>query len=204
MPGIKAGETLLFDMFGVIARVQSPVGKARLVELAGVPEEEFWGAYWALRPPYDSGRVTGPGYWRLVADALGTRFDPDRTAALVEADVASWSAVDEEMVSLIGELAASGRTVALLSNIPEELAAHYERHHPWLAHFRVRGLSCRIGHAKPDPAAYAWCLRELGVEACRVLFVDDREENVRAARALGMHGHVFTSARALRGVLGLS
>lgn len=196
--------TLLFDLFGVIARVQSPAGKARLVETAAVPEAPFWEAYWSLRPPYDASRVTGPGYWGLVADALGTRFDAARTAALVEADVTSWSAVDEEMVALIGELAASGRTVALLSNIPEELAAHYERHHPWLTHFRVRALSCRIGHAKPDPAAYAWCLRELGVAGDAVLFVDDREENVRAARALGLHGHVFTSASALREVLGLS
>ncbi|MEU8434857.1 HAD family phosphatase [Streptomyces sp. NPDC029216] len=196
--------TLLFDMFGVIARLQSPAGKARIAETAGVPEAALWEAYWSLRPPYDSGRVTGPGYWGLVADALGTRFDADRTAALVEADVASWSAVDEEMVALIGELAASGRTVALLSNIPEELAAHYERHHPWLAHFRVRALSCRIGHAKPEPAAYEWCLRELAVAAGGVLFVDDREENVRAAESLGMQGHVFTSAAALRAVLGLS
>ncbi|MFF4369048.1 HAD family hydrolase [Streptomyces sp. NPDC001594] len=199
-------QTLLFDMFGVIARVQSPEGRARLVAAAGagVSEAEFWEAYWSLRPPYDSGRVNGPGYWRSVADALGTRFDAQRTVALVAADVASWSAVDEEMVALIGELAASGRTVALLSNIPEELAAHYEHHHPWLAHFRVRGLSCRIGHAKPEAAAYEWCLRRLGVPGDGVLFVDDREENVRAARALGMRGHVFTSARALRTALGLS
>ncbi|MEV7545661.1 HAD family phosphatase [Streptomyces sp. NPDC089915] len=196
--------TVLFDMFGVIARTQSPAGRARLVGAAGAePDPDpFWEAYWSLRPPYDSGRLTGPGYWELVAGALGTRFDAERTAALIEADVASWSAVDEEMVGLVGELAASGRTVALLSNIPEELAAYYERHHPWLAHFRVRALSCRIGHAKPDPAAYAWCLRELGVPAGGVLFVDDREENVRAARTAGMRGHVFTSAARLREALG--
>ncbi|MFF2198554.1 HAD family hydrolase [Streptomyces sp. NPDC058157] len=204
--GTGTPRVLLFDMFGVIARVQSPAGRARLVEAAGagVSGTEFWEAYWSLRPSYDSGRVTATGYWQSVAGALGTRFDADRTAALVAADVESWSAVDEEMVALIGGLAASGRTVALLSNIPEELAVHYERHHPWLAHFRVRGLSCRIGHAKPEPAAYAWCLRELGVPGEGVLFVDDREENVRAARALGMRGHVFTSAGALRTALGLS
>ncbi|MFH7597181.1 HAD family phosphatase [Streptomyces racemochromogenes] len=199
--------TVLFDMFGVIARVQSPSGKARLLETAGVTgvrRAAFWEAYWSLRPPYDRGQVAGPGYWDLVARALGTRFDAERTAALVEADVASWSAVDAEMVALVAGLAAAGRTVALLSNIPEELAVHYERHHPWLAHFRVRSLSCRTGHAKPDPAAYEGCLRELGADAASVLFVDDREENVRAARALGMRGHVFTSAADLRTALGTS
>ncbi|WP_405982364.1 HAD family hydrolase [Streptomyces sp. NBC_00158] len=189
---------LLFDMFGVIARHQSPRGRARLVEAAGAPEGPFWEAYWALRPPYDSGAVDGPEYWRLVAEALGTAFGPERIAVLVAADIASWSAVDPEMVDLVGELAASGRRIALLSNIPEELAAHYERHHPWLGHFEVRGLSCRIGHAKPAPGAYTWCLRALDAEPGRVLFVDDRQENVDAARALGIRGHLFTSAAALR------
>ncbi|MFJ3879115.1 HAD family hydrolase [Streptomyces sp. NPDC090077] len=194
-------EILLFDLFGVIARHQSPQGRARLVEAAGVPGEAFWKAYWALRPAYDSGAVDGPAYWRLVAGALGTAFGPERIAALVEADIASWSAVDAEMVDLIGELAASGRRIALLSNVPEELAVHYERHHPWLAHFEVRGLSCRIGYAKPAPGAYAWCLRALDAPPGRILFVDDRQENVDAARALGIQGHLFTSASALREAL---
>jgi hypothetical protein len=46
--------------------------------------------------------------------------------------------------------------LALLSNIPEELASHYENHHSRLEMFQVRGFSCRIGHAKPDPAAFRW------------------------------------------------
>ncbi|MGW7312162.1 HAD family hydrolase [Streptomyces sp. NPDC054854] len=189
--------TLLFDLFGVIARHQSPEGRERLTKAAGVAPEPFWEAYWALRPDYDRGDVDGPGYWSRVAGALGTRFDAGTTARLVEEDVASWSLVDDRMVGLIGELASAGRRIALLSNIPEELAVHYERHQPWLARFEVRAFSCRIGHAKPEPEAYRWCLSALGAEPDGVLFVDDRQENVDAARALGMRGHLFTGADAL-------
>ncbi|MFI5764006.1 HAD family hydrolase [Streptomyces sp. NPDC051563] len=193
--------TVLFDMFGVIARHQSDEGKAHLVATAGVPAAPFWDAYWSLRPAYDRGDVAGPGYWRTVAEALATEFDARRTADLIRADVASWSAVDEEMVALVEELAASGRPIALLSNIPEELADHYERHHPWLGHFQVRAFSCRIGHAKPEPGAYRWSLQALGLEPDRVLFVDDRADNIEAARTLGLHGHVFTTAADLRKAL---
>ncbi|MFD7033385.1 HAD family hydrolase [Streptomyces sp. NPDC059917] len=193
--------TVLFDMFGVIARHQSEEGRERLVATAGVPAAPFWDAYWSLRPAYDRGDVAGPGYWRTVAEALATDFDARRTADLIEADVASWSAVDDEMVALVEELAASGRHIALLSNIPEELAAHYEQHHPWLRHFRVRGFSCRIGHAKPEPGAYRWSLNSLDLEPDRVLFVDDRAENIEAARALGLHGHLFTTVAELRKTL---
>ena len=190
--------TVLFDLFGVIARHQSAEGRDRLVRAAGVPAPAFWDAYWALRPSYDRGETTGPGYWRRVADALGTRFDDRRIAELVEADVAGWSAVDDTMVALVEELAAAGRSVALLSNIPEEPAAHYEAHHTWLRHLRVRAFSCRIGHVKPEPEAYRWCRRALHEEPDRILFVDDRPENVRAAEATGMRGHLFTTPARLR------
>ncbi|MFI1680801.1 hypothetical protein [Streptomyces sp. NPDC020607] len=62
------------------------------------------------------------------------------------------------MVALVEELAAAGQPVALLSNIPKELAAHYEERHSWLKHFQVCAFSCRTGHAKPEPGAYHWCL----------------------------------------------
>src|SRR4051812_223817 len=95
--------TVLFDLFGVIARHQSAEGRDRLARTADVEAPAFWEAYWALRPPYDRGQVTGPGYWQRVADALGTRFHGRRIADLIEADIASWSAVDDAMVAAVEE-----------------------------------------------------------------------------------------------------
>ncbi|WP_309240363.1 HAD-IA family hydrolase [Actinomadura sp. J1-007] len=92
----------------------------------------------------------------------------------------------------------AGRRIALLSNIPEELACRYEERHAWLGHFEVRAFSCRIGHAKPEPGAYRWCQEALGDRPDRILFVDDREENIRAAEAAGMRGHLFTTPDRLR------
>ena len=37
--------------------------------------------------------------------------------------------------------------------------------HSWLEMFQVRGFSCRIGRAKPNPAAFRWCLDALAVPA---------------------------------------
>lgn len=182
-------DVILFDLFGVIARDQSAEGRERLVATAGVPAQEFWESYWALRPPYDRGEVAGPAYWRQVAEKLGTSFDDQRIADLIAADIASWSAVDDDMVRLVGQLSAEGRRLALLSNIPEELARHYDQQ---LDQFAVRAFSCRIGHAKPGRAAYLWCCDALDVDPGRVLFVDDRAENVVAAEEVGMRGHLFT------------
>jgi putative hydrolase of the HAD superfamily len=128
-----------------------------LVATAGLPAPAFWETYWALRTPYDRGEISGPEYWRQIAATLGTAFDDHQIACLVAADIASWSAVDDDMVTLVEQTAASGRRTALLSNIPEELAVHYEEQHGWMKHFDVVAFSCRTGYAKPKPDAYRWC-----------------------------------------------
>ncbi|MFG2041132.1 HAD family hydrolase [Dactylosporangium sp. NPDC048998] len=187
-------DVVLFDLFGVIARQQSPSGRQSLAATAGVADRmvaAFWETYWRLRPPYDRGQVTGSEYWGRVAADLGATFDSDRIAGLIAADVASWSAVDHDMVTLVEQMAAAGRRVALLSNIPEELARHYEQHHRWLRHFDVVAFSCRIGHTKPEPDAYRWCGQALRVAPGRTLFIDDRVENIRAAEDIGMRTHLF-------------
>ncbi|WP_404498256.1 HAD-IA family hydrolase [Arthrobacter sp. GAS37] len=63
--------------------------------------------------------------------------------------------------------------------------------------FEVRGHSYQIGHAKPERETFEWCIRELGIEPCRALFIDDREENIRSAQESGLRGHLFTSREAL-------
>ncbi|MFI6603380.1 HAD family hydrolase [Nonomuraea sp. NPDC050536] len=199
-------DSILFDLFGVIARNQSPESKDHLCRTAGVTDGSgggFWDAYWSLRPPYDRGQVTGHEYWDQVGDALGTRFSPARVDALIAADIASWDDVDDAMVALIDKLAASGRRLALLSNIPEDLAAHYEAHHPWMGHFDPRAFSCRIGHAKPSRDAYLWCRDALAVPADRILFVDDRQDNIDAAQSIGLRTHLFTDAPHLATTLNL-
>ncbi|WP_112268172.1 HAD family hydrolase [Lentzea terrae] len=175
---------VLFDMFGVIARDQSPEVMAKMST-----SQEFWDAYWAHRPAYDRGDVTAEEYWDRVGH-------PPQ----IQHDVQSWSRIDYEMVALLHELHNAGRRIALLSNIPEDHARNFERTHAWLDLFEVRGFSCRIGAAKPERKAFEWCRDRLGDDD--ILFVDDKLENVRAAELVGMHGHHFTGIDGLRVRLG--
>jgi putative hydrolase of the HAD superfamily len=195
-----APTAVVFDLFGVMACAQSPTGQSEILAAAGVladHADEFWRAYWQLRPFYDRGRLAGPEYWKSMAGAIGTTFTRSQIAELIAADIGSWREVDPQMLELLDVLARSGLTLALLSNIPPELADDFLQRHEWLRRFSALGFSCRIGHVKPEAAAFDWCIRTLGVEPARILFVDDREENVRAARACGMQGHLFTGAAAL-------
>jgi len=55
-----------------------------------------------------------------------------------------------------------------------------------------------VGICKPDPAIFALLIERLSMPSEQVLFVDDREDNLAAARELGIRGHLFHSAAALR------
>jgi putative hydrolase of the HAD superfamily len=193
---------IVFDLFGVIALTQTPEN-LRLIEAAagarsGADAERLWEAYWALREPYDSGQPAAE-YWALVADRIGVRFSDETVGALVEADMESWSYADPAMVELVGELAAGGHTLGLLSNIVADLVPIFEaKHGDWLAHFTTLTYSCEIGVAKPDLRAYAIVADRLGVDPGGCLFLDDREANIVAARAAGMRAEVFRSPGQVR------
>ncbi|MFC0041155.1 HAD family hydrolase [Actinomadura rayongensis] len=193
-------DVIVFDLYGVIARTQSDAAVRAIEDLAGVRGARFWDAYWTCRPDYDAGQESA-AYWATVADRLGVAFAD--VSALIEADLASWTRVDDRMVELVADLAEKGRTLGLLSNIIADLVPRFEAlHGDWLGHFAERVYSCRIGVAKPDPRAYAITARRLGADPADVLFFDDSPANVEGARRAGMRAEVFASPEQVRALVG--
>ncbi|GAA2289500.1 HAD family phosphatase [Streptomyces hawaiiensis] len=191
---------VLFDLFGVIARHQRPGALEKMAARCRTSTEAFTTAYWTHRPPYDAGLQTASAYWTDVLHALSRPADADTIEELRLTDIDSWSRVDERMVTYVRNLRERAR-VALLSNIPADHADAFLAAQPWLHDLDHLTFSGRIGAAKPDPAAFQHCVIALQAAPADFLFIDDREENVRAARAVGMDGHVFTGQDALAAVI---
>jgi len=55
--------------------------------------------------------------------------------------------------------------------------------------------------AKPEPEIYAIAEERFGLPPRELFFIDDKAENIAAAKARGWHGHVFTGADALEAEL---
>jgi putative hydrolase of the HAD superfamily len=68
-------------------------------------------------------------------------------------------------------------------------------------YFKVALSSCYVGLRKPDPAMYRRALDILGCAPERMLFIDDRQENVDGAAEARIKTIRFTGAEALRGEL---
>lgn len=96
-------------------------------------------------------------------------------------------------VAWIEQLKASGLKVYLLSNYPRDVfTLHTECGcFPFLDRVYGRVVSGFVKMVKPNADIYEYLLSEYGLAAGECVFVDDREENVETARALGMKGIVF-------------
>ncbi|MEU6782841.1 HAD-IA family hydrolase [Nonomuraea angiospora] len=182
---------VLFDLFGVIALRQRPDALAKMAARCHAPADAFAEAYWACRPPYDTAQQSAPEYWTAVLRRLSLPADADTIEELRLADIDSWSRVDDRMAAYVQSLR-DVTEVALLSNIPSDHADVFLAAQPWLRNLDHIALSGKINAAKPDPVAFHHCVVAMQAAPADFLFVDDREENVRAAHAIGMHGHLFT------------
>lgn len=182
---------VLFDLFGVIARQQRPGALVHMAARCDAPTDAFTKAYWDLRPPYDAGRLSAAEYWAAVLRLLSRPVDPDVVERLRLADIESWSRVDRRMVAFAQSLRTRAK-VAILSNIPADHADAFLAAQPWMRNLDYLAFSGKINVAKPDPNAFHHCVTALQAAPADFLFIDDRRENVRAAQAIGMTGHVFT------------
>ncbi|MFF1674999.1 HAD-IA family hydrolase [Streptomyces sp. NPDC058256] len=191
---------VLFDLFGVIARHQRPGALEKMAARCHAPTEAFTTAYWACRPPYDAGQQSASEYWTAVLRWLSRPVDANTIEELRLTDIDSWSRVDGRMVAYAQSLRRVAE-VALLSNIPSDHADAFLAAQPWLRNLDHIAFSGKIKAAKPDPAAFHHCVVAMRAAPTDFLFVDDREENVRAAQATGMNGHVFTDRDELAAVI---
>jgi putative hydrolase of the HAD superfamily len=121
----------------------------------------------------------------------GRRPTPEQISQLVSLDIGSWLHINQATMTWAQQLHIAGIRLALLSNMPLEIAHHIETNCPWVAYFDPLIFSCDLGSIKPELTIYENCLARLNVPPDRLLFLDDRAENVAAAAQLGIPGLVF-------------
>jgi len=101
-------------------------------------------------------------------------------------------------VDLVRELHAAGIPMWGLTNWSHELYPHAPATFAFLELLDDVVVSGTEGVAKPDPRIFEIVRVRTGHDLSRLVFVDDRADNVAAAAAAGMDGVLFTGADQLR------
>ena len=99
---------------------------------------------------------------------------------------------NKELLSLISKLSLKYKIYGLV-NAPFGWTELRRGIHGLDRYFNQVFVSYEIGVRKPDPKIFNYLLENTGLVPNECLFVDDKEENVLAAKQLGMEGHVFKS-----------
>ena len=94
-------------------------------------------------------------------------------------------------VALIEALHAAGHPLFFLSNMPAPYADHLDASNPFLHCFRDGIYSGRVGLIKPEPAIFDLAVQRFDHAPAQLLFFDDVQANVDAARAAGWQARLF-------------
>jgi HAD superfamily hydrolase (TIGR01509 family) len=144
-------------------------------------------------PAFERGEIDEAAYWAHYA-AAGIAVDPEAFHRTRREGIAFLPGMAELLDDLAGQVV---RVTA--SNYPvwvEELARDHLG-----GRFERIIASCHLGVRKPERGFFERLVEQLEVSADEVCFVDDRHDNVEAARQAGLRAHRFVDATALRGWL---
>ncbi len=104
-------------------------------------------------------------------------------------------------IELVEALYAQRVPLFAITNFGAELWARFRPTYPVFDLFRDIVVSGTERLTKPDPAIYALAARRFGHQPGKMLFIDDNEANVIAARDCGWQAHLFCDARTLEAEL---
>lgn len=197
----RAFDAVLCDLDNVV-RFYDTAPLAALERAAGLPEGTTTDVAYApeIDLPLLLGRITPDAWVDSIAAGLTEKVGAVRARELGRALADAPFRADEEVVSLLRR-AKTHVPLVLVTNATLQLDAD-------LALLGLTGLADAVVSsaleqvAKPDPAIYRIAAGRAGVPSTRCLFVDDRQENVDAAAALGMTGVLYREPGDLRRALG--
>lgn len=141
----------------------------------------------------------GRPFAEAIAEAI-SRHPEEREA------IAAWQSrwaemlgdADPDAVALVQELKLAGTPLYVLSNWSDETFPLAEARYPFLAWFDGLVISGREKVVKPEPEIYRRLIQRCACPAPEIVFIDDREHNVAAARDMGITALLYRGPDRLR------
>lgn len=186
--------TIIFDIGNVILHFDYLRAARRFAEATKLPletiEKHFY--FSELERLYSKGKVSSNGFFDTLKRELDLKIDFDTFAAI-------WNDIfwlNHSVEDLIKNLKGKYRLAAITNTT--DLHFRY-----WLENFPVLRLfdaffpSHEVGMRKPEPELFRLALKQLEAKPEETVFVDDMEENAKAAQALGIQTVHYRSTEGL-------
>jgi putative hydrolase of the HAD superfamily len=186
---------LFFDVGGVLG--SSGWGtepRARAVERFGLDAADFDRRHREVVGPWEEGRLSLAEYLDCTVFDTPRAFSREAFTAFMREQSRPYAAT----IEIARALGAAGRfRLMTLNNESAELNAYRLKLFGLAPTFGAFFSSCWLGVAKPSRRIYELALAMTQAGPAQSVFIDDREQNLAPARALGMSAVHFTDAPSL-------
>ncbi len=186
---------VVFDWGDVLATNDRELVVNFMCDSFQLSETDFEQANLEKRKAMKNG-MTDVDFWLQYAQKKGVQL-PNDWPKLYQGTLKESIGANPEMFALIDELKGKKIRVGLLSNLDNRYL-HLIRSNGFYKPFDPCLISCEMGLEKPDPKVYEMLLKTLDCKAEKVVFIDDKVENVEAAKKMGIDAFVFKSPEQVR------
>jgi putative hydrolase of the HAD superfamily len=190
-------DVILFDVGGVLlTNGWDTRERARAIEHFHLDGPAFETRHHVTDAAWERGAISMQAYLDATIFTEPRSFSPEELFAFM---LAQSKVLPDSALGTLKDLAASNRyMLGALNNEARETNKYRFETFGLFNYFKVALSSCYLGLRKPDAAIYQATLDILGRPAERILFIDDRAENVDGAVKAGMKAIQFTGEESLR------
>ena len=178
---------VLLDADGVI-QLASPGWRSAWEELIGNAEntDQFLSDIFAMEFPFLCGGQGFENELQKVLDQWGCPEAVDRALQI-------WTMIDpcEDILDMVRPIRNSGLSVGLATNQQEHRFRYMINELGYGEIFDYCFVSCEMGVSKPSKQYFLDVVAGIGCAAEEILFIDDHQPNVSAARDIGLEAEVF-------------
>ena len=188
-------KAVIFDMGGVLLRTADVTARETIAARYGVTRSELETYIFSSESSIQSekGALSDVEHWQNVMCHFG---QPIGDYLALYDEYFSGDFIDQRLLDFAASLKPR-YTLGLLSNAWDNARVLLSQRFDFLDRFDVSIFSYEVKARKPDPAIYHAMLEHVGAEPGEALFIDDVQENVAGAQAVGMHALQFTGTDAV-------
>lgn len=192
----------LFDLGKVLVHPNFEQCSREIAEYATESEKEILrqlleGDLQELIDHFDKGTISGEEF----AQELETRFGWHGSLQQLEAIWQRMLQPDEEMVQLVYDLLDQDFGVYILSNINPFHTGYTRTSYSFVSRSHGAIFSCECGMIKPEEEIFQHTIQTLKIEPEKTLFIDDRADNIAAAKRVGFMALQHQSAKETKSVI---
>ncbi|MGY5152208.1 MAG: HAD family hydrolase [Candidatus Nitrosopumilus sp. bin_6a] len=178
---------ILFDVGGVLLQWKDEWLFDEISHELDIPFEEIKDKFNANISELFIGKISEEQFWNKISDGVKINHE------IISQTFLKRSILDTKVLNLARSIKKQGFDIGILSNITPETRRILPKQ--WIDEFDHVFFSDQIKLAKPDPKIFSYIKEKLSEH--QIVFIDDKQENVDAAKRYGIKSILFEEYQSL-------